>query len=344
MGENQELKQTETRNTDDRVYDITIIGGGPVGLFSAFYAGIRDMSTKIIDSLPQLGGQLAELYPDKYIYDVAGFPKIYAKDLIANLKEQMAPYHPTVCLNERVLKLEKQPDGIFRLTSDTTVHLAKTVLIAGGIGAFTPRRLPAENAAQFEGKGIRYFIDDVSKFKGMNCLVVGGGDSAADFALMLEEVAQKVTLIHRRDQFRAHEDSVRRLFASSVEVKVFTELKSVSGEGKLQKAVLVNSKDKTEEEIPVDTIIGALGFSASLGPILEWGLEIQDNAIVVNTKGETNIPGVYAVGDIVTYPGKIKLIATGFGEGPTAVNNAKIYLDPQSKLHPGHSSSGFGKH
>lgn len=337
------MTETKGLKVDEKVYDITIIGGGPVGLFSAFYAGIRDLSTKIIDSLPQLGGQLVELYPEKYIYDVAGFPKVYAKDLINNLKEQMAPYNPTVCLNERVVGLEKQPDGIFKLTSDTSVHYSRTVLIAAGIGAFTPRRLPAANAEQFEGKGIHYFIDDLSKFKGLNCLVVGGGDSAVDFALMLETVAKKVTLIHRRDGFRAHEDSVRKLFASSVEVKVFTELKAVEGSGRVEKALLINSKEKTEEEIQVDAIIGALGFSASLGPILEWGLEIQDNAIVVNTKGETNIPGVYAAGDIVTYPGKIKLIATGFGEGPTAVNNAKLYLDPESKLHPGHSSSGFGK-
>ncbi|WP_018132467.1 NAD(P)/FAD-dependent oxidoreductase [Effusibacillus pohliae] len=333
----------EALKVDEKVYDITIIGGGPTGLFAAFYAGIRDMSTKIIDSLPQLGGQLAELYPEKYIYDVAGFPKVYAKDLVNNLKEQMAPYNPTICLNERVEGLEKLEDGTFKLTSNTTVHYSRTVLIAAGIGAFTPRRLPAANAEQFEGKGIFYFIDDLAKFKGLNCLVVGGGDSAVDFALMLETVAKKVTLIHRRDQFRAHEDSVRRLFSSSVEVKVFTELKAVEGEGKLERGLLVNSKEKTEETIEVDAIIGALGFSASLGPIHDWGLEIQDNAIVVNTKGETNIPGVYAAGDIVTYPGKIKLIATGFGEAPTAVNNAKIYLDPQSKLHPGHSSSGFGK-
>lgn len=334
---------SEELKVDEKVYDITIIGGGPVGLFSAFYAGIRDMSTKIIDSLPQLGGQLAELYPEKYIYDVAGFPKVYAKDLVNNLKEQMTPHNPTVCLNERVLKLEKQADGTFKLTSDKTVHYSRTILIAAGIGAFTPRRLPAENTERFEGNGIQYFIDDLSKFKGLNCLVVGGGDSAVDFALMLETVAKKVILVHRRDQFRAHEDSVRKLLSSSVQVKVFTELKSVDGNGRLQKGILVNSKEKTEEEVQLDAVIGALGFSASLGPILEWGLEIQDNAIVVNTKGETNIPGVYAVGDIVTYPGKIKLIATGFGEGPTAVNNAKIYLDPDSKLHPGHSSSGFGK-
>lgn len=337
MTESQGLK------VDEKIYDITIIGGGPVGLFASFYSGIRNMSTKIIDSLPQLGGQLAELYPEKYIFDVAGFPKVYAKDLVNNLKEQMAAYNPKVCLNEQVSGLEKQADGVFKLTSNTTVHYSRSVLVAAGIGAFSPRRLPAENTEQYEGKGIHYFIDDLSKFKGLNCLVVGGGDSAVDFALMLETVAKKVTLIHRRDGFRAHEGSVEKLFHSSVDVKVFTELKSVSGSGNLERAVLTNSKEKTEEEISVDAIIGALGFSASLGPIMQWGLEIQDNAVVVNSKGETNISGIYAVGDIVTYPGKIKLIATGFGEAPTAVNNAKLYLDPESKLHPGHSSSGFGK-
>jgi thioredoxin reductase (NADPH) len=255
----------------------------------------------------------------------------------------MQPYNPKVCLNEQVVQVEKQGDGSFKLTSNTTVHYSRSILIAGGIGAFTPRRLPAANTEMFEGKGIHYFIDDLSKFKNMNCLVVGGGDSAVDFALMLETVAKKVTLIHRRDAFRAHEDSVRKLFSSSVEIRVFSELKAVEGTERVERALVVNSKEKTEEEVQVQAIIGALGFSASLGPILNWGLEVKDNAIIVNTKGETNIPGIYAVGDIVTYPGKIKLIATGFGEGPTAVNNAKLYLDPESKLHPGHSSSGFGK-
>jgi thioredoxin reductase len=328
---------------DENVYDITIIGGGPAGLFATFYAGVRNMSVKLIDSLPQLGGQLAELYPEKYIYDVAGFPKVLAKDLVAGLKEQALQYNPTVCLNEKVSGLVKQEDGIFRLTTNTTVHYSRAVLITAGIGAFTPRRLPAAGAELFEdGKGIAYFIENKENYAGKHVLIVGGGDSAFDYAMMLEGIAKKVTLIHRSDRFRAHEDSVNKILASTVDVKVFTELKAVEGEGKLQKGLLVNSKEKTEEWIEVDAVIGALGFSASLGPILEWGLEIENNSIVVNTKMETNIPGVYAAGDIVTYPGKLKLIATGFGEAPTAINNAKIYLDPNSKLHPGHSSSGFG--
>ncbi|UOF90107.1 NAD(P)/FAD-dependent oxidoreductase [Fodinisporobacter ferrooxydans] len=324
---------------DDKVYDITIIGGGPVGLFTAFYAGIRAASTKIIDSLPQLGGQLSALYPEKYIYDVAGFPKVKAQELIDQLKEQMSRFSPTVVLGEQVMDVEKQADGLFRLTTTAGVHVSKTVILTGGIGAFTPKQLPAENTEKFENNGIYYFIDDLEKFRGKKCVVVGGGDSAVDFALMLETVAEKVTLVHRRDGFRAHEESVRQLHDSNVEMKVFYELQALHGEEKLERATLIQNKTKQLEDIDVDVIIGALGFSASLGPILDWGLEIEDNAIVVNTKMETNIEGIYAAGDIVTYPGKIKLIATGFGEAPTAVNNAKMYIDPKSKLHPGHSSS-----
>jgi ferredoxin/flavodoxin---NADP+ reductase len=325
--------------TDEKVYDITIVGGGPVGLFAAFYAGIRNASTKIIDSLPQLGGQLAALYPEKYIYDVAGFPKVTARELVDRLVEQMSRFSPTVVVGEQVLQVDKQPDGVFRLTTTKGVHFSKTVIITAGIGAFTPKTLPAENAEQFEEKGIYYFIDELEKFRGKKCLVVGGGDSAVDFALMLEGVADRVTLIHRRDQFRAHEESVRQLFDSSVQVKVFYELKAIHGDDWVQRVTLIQNKTKELEELEVDCIISALGFSASLGPIHNWGLEIVDNAIVVNTKMETNIPGIYAAGDIVTYPGKIKLIATGFGEAPTAVNNAKLFIDPNSKLHPGHSSS-----
>ncbi|HEU4963664.1 MAG TPA: NAD(P)/FAD-dependent oxidoreductase [Bacilli bacterium] len=333
MSEVQDIK------VDAEMYDITVIGGGPCGLFTTFYAGIRDAKTKVIDSLPQLGGQLAELYPEKYIYDVAGFPKVLARDLVNNLKEQAMQYNPTVVLNERVIGLQKQEDGTFELTTTTGKHFSKTVIITAGIGAFTPRELPAEGAKDFNGKGIHYFIDDLQSHKGKRALVVGGGDSAVDYALMLEEVCEKVTLIHRRDQFRAHEESVKKLHNSTVDVKTFFELKQVSGAGHLGKALIVNNKEKTSEELDVNLIIGALGFSASLGPILEWGLEIEDNYIKVNTKMETNIPGLYAAGDIVTYPGKVKLIATGFGEAPTAVNNAKLFFDPSAKLHPGHSSN-----
>ncbi|MCL6637772.1 MAG: NAD(P)/FAD-dependent oxidoreductase, partial [Alicyclobacillus sp.] len=301
--------------------------------------GMRDASCKIIDSLPELGGQLATLYPEKYIYDVPGFPKIRARHLVEQLKEQAFQYHPTVCLNETVQTLVRREDGVFELTTDQRVHYTKAVIICAGIGAFTPRELPAAGADRFVGKGIDYYIDNLEKFRGKRALVIGGGDSAVDYALMLEEVAQSVVLIHRRDQFRAHEESVKKLLASSVDVRTFVELQAVDGKDRLQRAVLIHNKTKETTEIEVDAIVSGLGFTASLGPIQEWGLLIENNEIVVNTRMETNLPGVYAAGDIVTYPGKVKLIATGFGEAPTAVNNAKTFIDPKAKLSPGHSSN-----
>lgn len=333
------MTATEFLDNGEPVFDITIIGGGPTGLFAAFYCGMRDASCKIIDSLPELGGQLATLYPEKYIYDVGGFPKIRAKQLVEQLKEQAFQYHPTVHLNERVEQLIRRDDGIFELTTDKQTHYTKAVIICAGIGVFTPRPLSAEGVEPFINNGIYYFIDDLEKFRGKRALVIGGGDSAVDFALMLEGVASSVTLIHRRDQFRAHEESVKQLHASTVDVRTFAELLSVRGDGKLEQATLINSKTKETVDIEVDVIISGLGFTASLGPIADWGLEIENNEIVVNTRMETNIPGVYAAGDIVTYPGKVKLIATGFGEAPTAVNNAKTFIDPKARLSPGHSSN-----
>ena len=325
---------------DDHVYDITIIGGGPTGLFAAFYAGMRDASTKIIDSLPSLGGQLTELYPEKFIYDVAGFPRVRATDLVRRLVEQASQYHPTVCLNERVEQLTRRVDGTFEMRSDIGhVHLSRSVVITGGIGAFTPKPLPAENVSRYTGNGVYYHINNVQQFQGQRVLVVGGGDSAVDFALMLEMVADEVTLIHRRDQFRAHEENVRALANSTVHVMTHYELVRVDGDPSLQHATIIDNRSKETMELQVDAIVGSLGFSASLGPILNWGLEVEGDGIVVNTQMATNIPGVFAAGDIVTYPGKMRLIALGFGEAPIAVNHAKIYLDPQSKLFPGHSSS-----
>jgi thioredoxin reductase len=329
---------------DQKIYDITIIGGGPVGLFTAFYGGMRQASVKIIESLPQLGGQLSALYPEKYIYDVAGFPKIRAQELVNNLKEQMAKFEPTVALEQSVEKLEKQEDGTFKLTTDKEVHYTKTVIITAGNGAFQPRRLELESAAQYEKKNLYYFIEDLHMFAGQKVVVFGGGDSAVDWALMLEPIAEKVTIVHRRDKFRAHEHSVENLFNSKVEVKTpFVPAELIGDESGIKQVVLegVNGGDK--ETLDVDAVICNYGFVSSLGPIKEWGLEIEKNAILVNSKMETNIPGVYAAGDICSYDGKVKLIACGFGEAPTAVNNAKAYMDPKAKIQPLHSSSMFDK-
>jgi ferredoxin/flavodoxin---NADP+ reductase len=329
---------------DQKVYDITIIGGGPTGLFTAFYGGMRQASVKIIESLPQLGGQLSALYPEKYIYDVAGFPKVRAQELVNNLKEQMAKFEPTIALEQSVEKLEKQEDGTFKLTTNSEVHYSKTVIITAGNGAFQPRRLELESAAQYERKNLHYFIDDLNKFADQKVVVFGGGDSAVDWALMLEPIAKEVTIVHRRDKFRAHEHSVENLHNSKVIVKTpFVPAELIGDDLGIKQVVLTGVNGENKEAIDVDAVICNYGFVSSLGPIKEWGLEIEKNSIVVNSKMETAVPGIYAAGDICTYDGKVKLIACGFGEAPTAVNNAKAFIDPKAKIQPLHSSSMFGK-
>lgn len=327
---------------NEKVYDITIIGGGPAGLFTAFYGGMRQASVKIIESLPQLGGQLSALYPEKYIYDVAGFPKVRAQELVNNLKEQMAKFEQTVVLEQAVEKVEKQADGVFKLTTDKEIHYSKTIIITAGNGAFQPRRMELENAAQYEGKNLHYFIDDLNQFSGKRLVIFGGGDSAVDWALMLEPIAEKVTIVHRRDKFRAHEHSVENLKNSKVEIKTpYIPAEIIGDDNEVKQVVLEGANGEEKEVLDVDAVIVNYGFVSSLGPIKEWGLDIQKNSIVVNTKMETNIPGIYAAGDICTYEGKAKLIATGFGEAPTAVNNAKQYIDPKARVQPLHSSSMF---
>ncbi|MFD2680180.1 NAD(P)/FAD-dependent oxidoreductase [Bacillus seohaeanensis] len=327
---------------DQKVYDITIIGGGPTGLFTAFYGGMRKASVKIIESLPQLGGQLATLYPEKYIYDVAGFPKIKAQELVDNLKEQMAMFEPTICLEQAVEGLEKQADGVFKLTTNNEVHYSKTIIITAGNGAFQPRRLELENADKYEGKNLHYFIDNLERFRDKKVVICGGGDSAVDWALMLEPIAEKVSLVHRRDKFRAHESSVEELKNSAVELKTpFVPVEVVHDEEKITQLILDEVRGDTKEVVELDELIVNFGFVSSLGPIKDWGLEIERNSIIVNSKMETNIPGIYAAGDVSTYEGKVKLIASGFGEAPTAVSNAKTYLDPKARVQPMHSTSMF---
>ena len=327
---------------DQKIYDVTIIGGGPVGLFTAFYGGMRQASVKIIESLPQLGGQLSALYPEKYIYDVAGFPKVRAQELVNNLKEQMAKFEPTVVLEEAVEELEKQPDGVFKLTTDKGTHFSKTIIITAGNGAFQPRRLEIEDSIKFEKSNLHYFIDDLNQFAGKKVVVCGGGDSAVDWSLMLEDIAEEVYIVHRRDKFRAHEHSVENLNNSKVNIKTpFIPVELISDADKITAIVLENATDKSKETIELDALIVNFGFVSSLGPIKNWGLNIEKNSIVVNSRMETNIPGIYAAGDICTYDGKVKLIASGFGEAPTAINNAKSYIDPKAKVQPLHSTSMF---
>lgn len=323
------------------IYDITVIGSGPVGMFTAFYGGMRQATVKIIESLPALGGQLTALYPEKYIYDIAGFPKIRAQELVDNLEEQMKKFEQSIVLEQAVQTVEKQGDGIFKITTDKEVHYSKTIIITAGNGAFQPRRLELEQAKEFEGKNLHYFINDLNQFAGKKVMVFGGGDSAVDWALMLEPIADTVYLAHRRDKFRAHEHSVENLKNSKVNIKTPYIPSELVGDEEIKQVILENVTTQEKEIIDVDAVIVNYGFVSSLGPIKEWGFDIQKNSIVVNSKMETNIPGIYAAGDICTYDGKVKLIATGFGEAPTAVNNAKTYMDPKARVQPLHSTSLF---
>jgi thioredoxin reductase (NADPH) len=334
---------------DEReVFDLVIVGAGPVGLFGVFYAGMRGLKTKVIEALPEVGGQLTALYPEKEIFDVAGFPRVGAKELVAGCKAQADSANPETvyALGQRVESLEKLEDGIFELATSTgEKHYGKAVLITAGIGAFEPNRIPNESAREYEGKGVFYSVTDLPRYAGKNALVVGGGDSAVDYSLMTEPVANQVTLIHRRDGFRAHEESLNKLAASKVNVRVFHELKGVAGDGQwVKQATIFDNRTGEETVLDVDFVVLGTGFKASLGRMLDWGLTIENKKqITVNSKGETNIPGVYAAGDVSWYPGKIRLIATGFGEVATAVNNAKAYVDPGSAAFPGHSSEMSGK-
>ncbi len=322
---------------NEKVFDITVIGGGPAGLFAAFYAGMRGASVKLIESMPQLGGQLAALYPEKYIYDVAGFPKILAGELVERLKEQVLQSEPTIQLEEKVEGLEKQDDGVFLLTTNKGIHLSKSVIITAGIGAFEPRKLDLENAVNYEGKNLHYFVSDMEIFRDRKVLLFGGGDSAVDWALMLENIAKEITIIHRRDKFRAHEHTVERLYSSKVNVIVPRVITKLEGDDNIEKVTFSAPRTGEDEQvIEVDDLIVNFGFVSSLGPIENWGLEIKNGGIVVDSTMKTNIEGIYAAGDIATYEGKIKLIASGFGEAPTAVNNAKHYVDPESRVQPTH--------
>ncbi|MDF2663955.1 MAG: ferredoxin-NADP reductase, partial [Paenibacillus sp.] len=288
---------------------------------------------------PQLGGQLAALYPEKYIYDVAGFPKVTAQELVNRLNEQMSHFPVDVRLEEKVLKVTKKDERLFEVETDQGVHQSKAIIVTAGVGAFEPRKLDLPEAAKFEKKNLHYFVSDLNKFAGQKVLISGGGDSAVDWALMLEPIAEKVTLIHRRDKFRAHEHSVELLKQSKVEVVTPVEIESLNGTDKIESVTIKEVKSGAASVIPVDAVIVNFGFVSSLGPIAEWGFEIENGSIIVDSRMETSIPGIFAAGDITTYPGKLKLIAVGFGEAPTAINNAKVYIDPDAKLSPGHSSN-----
>lgn len=321
----------------DRV-DLTIIGAGPCGLFAAFYAGLRGMSVRVIDSLPEPGGQLTALYPEKYVYDMPGFPKVLAKDLAREFAQQGMQFGAEMALGDPAVDLIKEDGGYTLRTAGGKELPTRTLIVAAGAGAFSPTRLGVEREQDLENRGLYYGVRDKSVFKDKSLVIVGGGDSAFDWALNLLPIAKEITLVHRRDQFRAHEDSIRQVQESPVKMRLWCTVKELHGEDALSGVTIENSQTKDRDHLPTDAVIVNVGFKSSLGPIKSWGLEIDKQQILVDRRYETNLPGVFAVGDVCTYDGKLKLIATGVGEATTAVCYAKTYIDPEAKLFPGHSS------
>lgn len=322
------------------IYDLTIIGGGPTGLFAAFYAGFREMRTKIIETMPELGGQLVTLYPEKCVYDVAGHPGIVARDLAKLLIEQAMLFKPAVCLQQQVRSFERIEENVIRLGTNAGEHFTRAVLISAGVGSFSPNKLPAKNADKFEGRGVYYFVHDKAALAGKRLLIVGGGDSAMDWVLNLKDLAKSITLIHRRDVFRAHEASVKKVLESGIPIHMWTELKEVLGEDKVEGAIIVNDQTKEETTLPVDVILANIGYKAELGPLKEWPVQYVGKDIRVDGGMATNLPGVFAAGDVAQPDSalKLSLISVAFAQAAVAVCSAKVYVDPTSKLFPGHSS------
>jgi thioredoxin reductase len=326
--------------------DISIIGGGPTGLFAAFYAGMRGASARIIDALPALGGQLMALYPEKYIFDVAGFPKVLAKDLIRDMAAQGLQFGASTHLGEVVTglrRVEEGDSGHFVLETSEEDYPSRTIIIAAGIGAFEARKLGIDGEERFEEKGLYFKVLDPRQFEGQRVLLVGGGDSAFDWAVNLLGIAKSIMLIHRRDGFRAHQATINQVqdlhHQGKCQLRTFWEVKALHGNGGVERATLFNNKTKEEETIEIDAVIPLLGFHSDLGAIKEWGLDTEKADIRVDQVMATNVPGIYAAGDITSYPGKLKLIATGTAEACIAVNNAVHRINPKAKVNPGHSSN-----
>jgi thioredoxin reductase len=317
--------------------DLLIVGAGPVGLYAAYYAGFRGLSTVVIDSLPEVGGQVAAMYPEKPIYDIAGFPEVRGRDLVARLFEQGSRFGPRYLLGDTARTLSKTPAGVFDIgaASGASVRCG-AVVISGGIGTFTPRPLPA--GSQWLGRGVSYFVPSLGAHQDQDVVVVGGGDSACDWALSLEPLARSVTLVHRRTAFRAHAHTVSRVMASTVEVLTDAEVTAVTG-GEWVSGVEITDRQHGTVSRPAQALVAALGFTANLGPLRDWGIGIAANRYVaVDTSMATTVPGVFAAGDITHYRGKVRLISVGFGEAATAVNNAAVLIHPDEQVFPGHSS------
>ncbi|HEX3785480.1 MAG TPA: NAD(P)/FAD-dependent oxidoreductase [Pseudonocardiaceae bacterium] len=317
--------------------DVLVVGAGPAGLYAAYYAGFRGLRTALVDSLPKPGGQVAALYPEKKIYDIAGFPSVRGRDLVAALVAQAQRFTPTWLLGQSAAELSRTAGGRLAITTtDGTELITSSIVIAGGIGTFTPRPLPA--GGDYVGRGVDYFVTDPDDYTGQHVVVVGGGDSALDWALALEPIAESVTLTHRRPQFTAHEASVAQLRTSTASIRTPCVVHEVGGRAAVEYVVLRDTRSGEVTELHCTRIVAALGFTANLGPLQSWGLRITDRHIEVDSRMSTGVPGIYAAGDITDYPGKVRLISVGFGEAALAVNNAAAAASPAANLFPGHSS------
>ena len=326
--------------TDTIETDVVIIGAGPVGLFAVFELGLLDIKAHLIDILPKIGGQCAELYPEKPIYDIPGFPVITGQGIVDNLLKQIEPFHPTFHLGEMVESLETlgTPEAPrFRLTTDAgTTFLAKSIVVAAGGGSFLPKKPPIENIDAYEGEGVFYAVRRMEAFRGKRILIVGGGDSALDWTVNLQPLSERLALLHRRDAFRAAPHTVeqmRSLVASGEMDMQLGQVVALKGPAPKLEAAVVRRDDGSTFEVPADVMLPFFGLTMKLGPIADWGLNLHENLIPVDTeKFETNVPGIFAVGDINHYPGKLKLILSGFHEGALAAQKVHRYVYPNKKL------------
>jgi thioredoxin reductase len=336
---------------DGDIRDITVIGAGPVGLITAFWAGMREASVRVLDSLPDIGGQLTTLYPEKWIFDVPGFTRVLAKDLVEELRRQsLEQFDVPLYLETTADRVEYEPDPadperqIMRLVTDRGDLLTRTIVIAGGHGAFEPKKLPGYDMTPWEGRGAYYLVGEKSEFAGKRVLIIGGGDSACDWTLNLLDTAESITLVHRREGFRAHEITVNEIMqaadAGKVDVRVPYQVKEVSGNGEVEQVTLFHSEREDEVvEVPCDAVLLQLGFKTALGPLKNWGLEVEKGSIVVDGLMRTSMEAVWAAGDITTFDGKLKLIATGFAESAIAVSQAVHHIRPESKIQPKYSTN-----